>query len=201
MNPWTGFSLYAAATVFIQEARGPDKSASSLSNLEFLIAAMKALGNRHSITTYFTAELEIDIQESGILDSAESIMANIPSNEYMPERCNAPMTIYNLCRYIQAKGPVEARIKGPLLAGILSRSERGLSPRGSPASGPTNSTPSSKYIEAPTDSHDETTSLPTRPNSLLAFNTSADSPPIPQYGHGLVNDFVMFQHDSNQPMS
>lgn len=37
-----------------------------MTNLEFLIAAMKALSKRHPITEHFVAQLELDIGASGI---------------------------------------------------------------------------------------------------------------------------------------
>jgi hypothetical protein len=66
MNSWMGFCLYVAAGVFIQDLRSEQKSLQSMTNLEFLVSAMKALGKTHSITQHFTAQVEIDIENSGI---------------------------------------------------------------------------------------------------------------------------------------
>jgi hypothetical protein len=208
MNPWTGFCLYAAGTVFIQHGGEAVKCASNLSNLEFILAAMKAIGNRHSITTYFTTQLEIDIDESGILGSPDSKAASLPSSGFLAEQSSAPKTIYNLCGYIQTKRRVDSTLKGPLLAGIFTRSDRDSSPRDSPTSAPisnVNSTPSSKHIEAPVDGADSSLSFfYVHPDYVTANkNTQADfSLPTPQYGNGShMEDFIMFPHDPNNSES
>ena len=207
MNPWMGFCLYAAATVFIQQEGEVEKCASNMSNLEFVLAAMKAIANRHSITTYFITQLQIEIEESGILESSDSKMNKNPISGFMPER-GAPKTIYNLCGYIQAKRPVETKLKGPLLAGIFTRSDQNSSPRDSPASAPisnVNSTPSSKHAEAPVDSTNSSLSFFYQHPDNLLFNKSTlaeSSAQTPQYGQvGQVEDFIMFPHDPNNPMS
>jgi hypothetical protein len=208
MNPWTGFCLYAAATVFVQQEGEAEKSASNMSNLEFVLAAMKAIGNRHSITTYFTTQLEMDIEESGILGSTDSKIIDTPSSGFLAERGSAPKTIYTLCGYIQAKRSVDAKLKGPLLAGIFTRSDQNPSPRDSPASAPisnVNSTPSSKHTEAPPDSTNNSISFFYQHPDGMIFNrgtlaeSSAQAPQYSQSSH--VEDFIMFPHDPNNPMS
>ena len=208
MNPWTGFCLYAAATVFIQHEKLAEKSATNLSNLEFLLAAMNAIGNRHTITTYFTTQLELDIEESGILVSSDHKPFNLPNNGFLTERPMAPKTIYNLCAYVQAKRQLEPTLKGPLLAGILSRSDHGSSPRDSLASAPVsniNSTPSSKHIEPPADCENSALSFfyshPDYPQT--ANKSSADTfVPTPQYSHdGQGEDYIMFPHDFSHSKS
>ena len=62
-----GFCLYVAGGVFIQDQKSDRRNANSMANLEFLLAAMSAIGNRHSITKHFTAQLELDIEGSGII--------------------------------------------------------------------------------------------------------------------------------------
>jgi len=44
MNSWVGFCLYVASSVFIQDMRIGTKRPESYTNLEFLLAAMKAIG-------------------------------------------------------------------------------------------------------------------------------------------------------------
>jgi hypothetical protein len=202
MNPWTGFCLYAAATVFIQHEVQTEKSLTNLSNLEFLLAAMKAIGNRHTITTYFTTQLERDIEESRILVSSDPKPFSRPNNEFLTERPTAPKTIHNLCAYIQANRQVDPTLKGPLLAGIFNRSDRDSSPRDSPASAPIsnmNSTPSSKHIEPAADFGNSSLSFfYSRPDSFKTPNNvlAECSVPTAQYGHGgQEEDFIMFPHD------
>lgn len=85
MNSWVGFCLYVAGGVFIQDQRSDERHTSSIPNLEFLLAAMKAVGNRHSITKHFTAQLELDIEGAGI-------KPNIPLNGILAQRSGSPMT-------------------------------------------------------------------------------------------------------------
>ena len=93
MNSWMGFCLYVASGVFIQDQRSGDGSSQSKANLEFLLAAMKAIGNRHSITNHFTAQLELDIENSGIKVGR---IPNIPMNGILPSRGGAPMSVEDL---------------------------------------------------------------------------------------------------------
>ena len=67
MNSWMGFCLYVAGGVFIQDQKSDRQHPNSFANLEFLVAAMTAIGSRHSITKHFTAQLELDIEASGII--------------------------------------------------------------------------------------------------------------------------------------
>ena len=85
MNSWVGFCLYVAGGVFIQDQKSDERHPSSIPNLEFLLAAMKAIGNRHSITKHFTAQLELDIEGAGI-------KPNIPLNGILAQRSGSPMT-------------------------------------------------------------------------------------------------------------
>jgi hypothetical protein len=204
MNPWTGFCLYAAVTVFIQNEKEEDKSPSNLSNLEFLLAAMKAIGNRHTITTYFADQVEHDIEESGILvppgDKSQT------KSGLLSERGIAPKTIYNLCSYIQARHRVDPTLKGPLLAGILSRSDQISSPRDSPLSAPTsnmNSTPSSKNIETPAEGNNPALSFfykhPEHERMMAMKGIPMEATvPTPAYTRsGELEDFIMFPYDQN----
>lgn len=72
MNAWMGFCLYVAAGVFIQDQRRTNQNPHSKDNLEFIVAAMKAMGNRHTITQHFLAQVEIDVASSGINNRAYS---------------------------------------------------------------------------------------------------------------------------------
>src|ERR1700709_625103 len=61
-----GFCLYVASGVFIQDQRTNENNSQSRTNLEFLLSAMRALGSKHSIVQHFTAQVELDIESSGI---------------------------------------------------------------------------------------------------------------------------------------
>lgn len=95
-----GFCLYVAAGIFIQDQRGDKGNAQSITNLEFILAAMKAIGNRHSITNHFTAQLEIDIESSGIRTHSKPTgkggIPNTPINGLNPSRGGVPMSVNDL---------------------------------------------------------------------------------------------------------
>ena len=95
MNSWMGFCLYVAAGVFIQDNRSEDGSPQSITNLEFLVAAMRAIGHRHSITHHFTAQLEIDMESSGIKFPTRH-MPNISMNGIIPSRAGKPISTDDL---------------------------------------------------------------------------------------------------------
>ena len=54
MNSWSGFCLYVAGGIFIKDQKMPDPQPQSASNLEFVLAAMRAIGKKHSVTDHFT---------------------------------------------------------------------------------------------------------------------------------------------------
>lgn len=70
LSSWTGFCLYVAAGVLVQDKKLDPSRVATLHNLDFLLSAMRALGKRHSITNHFTAQLELDIEASGIRNPA-----------------------------------------------------------------------------------------------------------------------------------
>ena len=105
MNSWMGFCLYVAAGVFIQDQRGNEGKPQSITNLEFLLAAMKAIGNRHSITNHFTAQLEIDIESSGIQIKTNG---NLPSGAANP---NFPSDLHCLWEPAKTDGGSEGHLK------------------------------------------------------------------------------------------
>ena len=59
-----GFCLYTAASVFLRDLSTDRQDPQSLSNLEFLMQAMNALGKRHSVAKHFIAQLELNIEGS-----------------------------------------------------------------------------------------------------------------------------------------
>jgi hypothetical protein len=97
MNSWMGFCLYVAAGVFIQDQRNDDAHPQSITNLEFVLAAMRAIGNRHPITNHFTAQLELDIESSGL--KVQPRLPNIPMNGIIPSRDGAPMSVDDIRSY------------------------------------------------------------------------------------------------------
>ena len=66
MSSCIGSPLYIAARVFVQHARLGENRLQCISNLEFLVDAMHAIGKRHPIINHFTAKLELDIEAEGI---------------------------------------------------------------------------------------------------------------------------------------
>jgi hypothetical protein len=109
-----GFCLYIAGSVFIQDQRSEDRQPQSIENLEFLMAAMKAISIRHSVTKHFLTQLELDIEGSGISVSCKSSgkigvgIPNTPINGINPMRRGTPMTISDLRAFGQSSSSTDA---------------------------------------------------------------------------------------------
>ncbi|KAA8563938.1 hypothetical protein EYC84_011942 [Monilinia fructicola] len=75
MSSWIGFCLYVASGVILQDVRKDKPNPQSASNLEFMVAAMKAVGKKHVIAKHFAAQLELEIGTQGIdrLDFANAL--------------------------------------------------------------------------------------------------------------------------------
>ena len=79
-----GFCLYVACGVFIQDLRNDQTSFQSKANLEFLVSAMRAFGKTHSITAHFTAQVELDIENSSFRkDGVEQKTGTFSDKVYM----------------------------------------------------------------------------------------------------------------------
>jgi hypothetical protein len=66
LNPFTAFCLYVAARVFSQYLKWYPKDANMKSSLQFLGSAMHALKRRNPLTESFIAQLEVDLEGTGI---------------------------------------------------------------------------------------------------------------------------------------
>lgn len=75
MSSWSGFCLYVAAGVFIQDEVTVKSRSQSKNNVDFLLSAMKAMGKNHIITQHFIAQLELDLEASGITQGRPGEMA------------------------------------------------------------------------------------------------------------------------------
>ncbi|GAB7347058.1 hypothetical protein MBLNU459_g3197t2 [Dothideomycetes sp. NU459] len=64
VNPFTSFSLYLAATTFLQSAKDGEALEQSLANVHFIRSAMQTLKCIHPITGSFLLQLELDIELS-----------------------------------------------------------------------------------------------------------------------------------------
>ncbi|KAH7381868.1 fungal-specific transcription factor domain-containing protein [Cadophora sp. MPI-SDFR-AT-0126] len=63
MNPWTAFTLYVAGLVYCHDLRlSYEPTLDGLSNVTFLLAAMKSIDLYQPITEYFTVQLEIELE-------------------------------------------------------------------------------------------------------------------------------------------
>lgn len=109
MNSWVGFCLYVAAGVFLKDQKSDNPSPQSLVNIEFLLAAMSAIGQKHSITRHFSVQLELDVESVGLRglkpNSGNNEIPNIPINGLLAERNGVPMTVVNLQSYATSTVP------------------------------------------------------------------------------------------------
>lgn len=109
MNSWVGFCLYVAAGVFLKDQKSDKPNPQNIVNIEFLLAAMSAIGLKHSITRHFSAQLELDVEAAGLKTSKTSgsqIHApNTPIHGLLADRNGVPMTVDNLNHYASAAVP------------------------------------------------------------------------------------------------
>ena len=66
MNPFISFCLYVAARVFVQYLRSRPQEQPIRSSLQFLLSAMQALRRKNPLTESFLAQLDVDIEGSGV---------------------------------------------------------------------------------------------------------------------------------------
>ncbi|TVY37892.1 Citrinin biosynthesis transcriptional activator [Lachnellula occidentalis] len=108
----TTIYLVIAGGVFVQDYKTGNPHPQSLANLEFLVAAMKALSKRHPVTKHFAAQLELDIEASGIhmpglssspetLQKLSTGFPNTPMNGIVAERRGVPMSVAELQHFVQ----------------------------------------------------------------------------------------------------
>jgi hypothetical protein len=106
MNTWISFCLYIAGGAFIYAQKMENRESQNkanfhspnIENLQFLVDAMKAMGRNHFITTHFIAQIEIDIEGSGILRNEDSSpdsnsSSSVPVMGKIPNRNETPITI------------------------------------------------------------------------------------------------------------
>jgi len=189
MNSWMGFTLYVAGGIFIQDAKSDESQPESRSNLEFLLAAMQAIGKRHSITHHFTAQLELDIEAAGLWKSSNfpyfHKKDSLPSgtgNGLLAERQGVSMTLDNNCSFSKISAPPGFQQEGGSnvvgkhnlvpLYGIMPATSRSASPRNSPSS--TTSGPVPDWISHPQAATNRTQSTATN-FKTRSFITGASS--------------------------
>jgi hypothetical protein len=111
MHAWIGFCLYVAAGVFVKDQKFGSSKPSVLTNLEFVISAMKSIGTKHSVTNHFTAQIELDMLAAGLskpslqpsVEVSEQDMPSLPISGIDPDRRGMPMTYANLQNFVGPK--------------------------------------------------------------------------------------------------
>lgn len=90
MNPFTAFCLYVSARVFVQYLKAHPSDESVVSSLRFLLSAMNALKVKNPLTESFLAQLDVDLEGSG-LESPGSVakfsyalQKGVVSDRYIP---------------------------------------------------------------------------------------------------------------------
>jgi hypothetical protein len=69
MNSFIPFCLYVASRVFVQYLKARSNDDQMRSSLQFLLAAMQALKRKNPLTESFLAQLEVDLDGSGMGDA------------------------------------------------------------------------------------------------------------------------------------
>jgi len=115
MNSWVGFCLYVAAGVFLKDQKSARPNPQNVVNIEFLQAAMSAIGLKHSITKHFSTQLELDVEAAGLKPPKHAgnvnRIPNTPINGLLADRNGVPMTVDNLHHYASAAVPT-SRVGG-----------------------------------------------------------------------------------------
>ena len=66
MNPFMAFCLYVGARVYVQYLKARRNDTQIQSSLEFILRAMHAMKRRNGLTESFIAQLDLDMEASGI---------------------------------------------------------------------------------------------------------------------------------------
>ncbi len=107
-------------------------SQTSLSNLEFLLAAMRAIGTKHSVTKHFTAQLELDVDASlsyGLgKDLFNDLIPNIPINGVIADQQVVPVTYDDIQGFVKSNSLINVNRNCPSRQGSSSNSNIALTP-------------------------------------------------------------------------
>ncbi|KAF8847788.1 hypothetical protein BDZ45DRAFT_698912 [Acephala macrosclerotiorum] len=159
MHPWIGFCLYVACGVFIKDYKQGSRNPNAMTNLEFLLSSMKAIGTKHAITNHFTAQVELDMQAACIgkgpaRASVESFtypdvpdMPSLPINGILAERNGTPMTYANLQNFVTGKPAAAGPAAGVLAREVSSSSSPKTAQSPDVPSEPSTNGPSTNWME------------------------------------------------------
>lgn len=86
MNPFMAFCLYVAARVFVQYLKKMPDDYEVRQSLEFLLAAMRAIQRKNPLSESFLAQLNMDIEGSGLDFSSHNLDS---SSQYVSGRVSS----------------------------------------------------------------------------------------------------------------
>jgi hypothetical protein len=110
MNPFMAFTLYVAARVFVQFLKNSPHDQQIISSLQFLGQAMQSLAKKNPLTQSFIAQLEIELEGTGI-DLAFSGHSHLPLHNNFGQNLSETHAIP-----AQASIPAEYRDSPPCAA-------------------------------------------------------------------------------------
>lgn len=101
----------------MKDLKSARPSQKSLTNLEFLLAAMSSISRQHSVTKHFVAQLDVDIEAAGLRNrglqlNTPTAIPNAPINGLLAARDGLPMTYHELRGYAGIASPQEGEDVG-----------------------------------------------------------------------------------------
>lgn len=98
MNPFLSFCLFVAGRVFVRYIRTQPKDQHVRASLHFIISAMQIIRRRNPLTDSFLAQLDVDLEVSGI--DSYSIMECGPTEPIvsvspMSEQVSPPEVLFH----------------------------------------------------------------------------------------------------------
>ena len=88
------FCVYVAARVIVQHQKTLPDDKTPMSSLEFLVSAMRALKRKHPLAGSFSAQLEVEIKQQGMLNP--NIHSQFMASQNRCVRITAPTDILGL---------------------------------------------------------------------------------------------------------
>ena len=131
-------SIYCAALVYISHLKDVDEDPTSVSNIQFLVKAMDAMGKQHFITRAFLQQILLDIKENGVENKIVMTLPK-PTGEIPPAPCGHNIPLFarsKVSRHTKMQPPLPGRL--PLGNPIGRTIDTGQYAGGCPANLPVN---------------------------------------------------------------
>ncbi|ROV90275.1 hypothetical protein VSDG_08186 [Cytospora chrysosperma] len=113
-SPLVALALYVASSVYIATAQDGGLGPVEKSNLEYLLAAMGAIGRLHMITSSFLRQAVVDLQRAGLLGVVRLPPGEMPADPGVPQMpCGNNIPLFarsRVSRYTGILPPLPGRL-------------------------------------------------------------------------------------------